>query len=129
MTSEKFFGDSFPDKPFKSLTILGGGVIAAEFAHFFSSLGTKVTIVQRNPRLLPNFDDDIVVQLLEEYENKNIDVYLDSNMIEVKQINNQVEMIIENDSTGEKTNIVSEQLFVAIGLVTNSATLQVEKLV
>jgi len=76
---------------------------------------------------LPNFDDDIVVQLLEEYENKNIDVYLDSNMIEVKQINNQVEMIIENDSTGEKTNIVSEQLFVAIGLVTNSATLQVEK--
>ncbi|NLJ94208.1 MAG: NAD(P)/FAD-dependent oxidoreductase, partial [Clostridiaceae bacterium] len=36
LTSEKFFGDSFPDKPFKSLTILGGGVIAAEFAHFFS---------------------------------------------------------------------------------------------
>ncbi len=42
-----------------SLAILGGGYIAAEFAHFFSAMGTQVTIVGRNPRFLPREDPEI----------------------------------------------------------------------
>ncbi|MGI0055597.1 MAG: dihydrolipoyl dehydrogenase [Thermoplasmata archaeon] len=41
------------------LTILGGGYIAAEFAHFFAAIGTHVTIVGRNPRFLPREDPEI----------------------------------------------------------------------
>ncbi|HMF34197.1 MAG TPA: FAD-dependent oxidoreductase, partial [Candidatus Lokiarchaeia archaeon] len=36
ITNETFFGDKFPDQPYESLIIVGGGVIAAEFAHMFS---------------------------------------------------------------------------------------------
>lgn len=41
------------------LAIFGGGYIAAEFAHFFSAIGTKVTVVGRNPRLLPLEDPEV----------------------------------------------------------------------
>jgi dihydrolipoamide dehydrogenase len=44
ITSESFFGQKFPDEPWKSLVIIGGGIIAAEFAHIFSALGTEVNI-------------------------------------------------------------------------------------
>ena len=40
-------------EPPESLVIVGGGYIAAEFAHFFSAIGTQVVILGRNPRLLP----------------------------------------------------------------------------
>ncbi|MHA1527357.1 MAG: FAD-dependent oxidoreductase, partial [Promethearchaeota archaeon] len=50
ITTETFFGPKFPKKPWKSLIIIGGGVIAAEFAHVFSAFGTEVTIVEMMPR-------------------------------------------------------------------------------
>ncbi len=46
VTSELFFGEKYPKTPWKSLVIVGGGAIGAEFAHIFSAMGTKVTIVE-----------------------------------------------------------------------------------
>ena len=43
----------------QSLIILGGGYIGCEYGHFFSAMGTEVTILGRNPRLLPNEDPEI----------------------------------------------------------------------
>ena len=43
----------------KSMIIIGGGYIAAEYGHFFSAVGTKVTIVGRNERLVPNEEPEI----------------------------------------------------------------------
>ncbi|HPA60935.1 MAG TPA: FAD-dependent oxidoreductase, partial [Clostridia bacterium] len=43
LTSESFFSDRFPDKPFESLLIIGGGATALEFAHIFSAFATRVT--------------------------------------------------------------------------------------
>ena len=42
-----------------SMLIMGGGYIAAEFAHIFSAYGTAVTVVNRSARLLRKEDDDI----------------------------------------------------------------------
>ena len=46
------------EKP-DSLIIIGGGYIAAEFAHFYSAMGTKVTILQRSNRLVPSEEPEI----------------------------------------------------------------------
>ena len=43
----------------KELVIIGGGYIACELAHFFGSMGSKVTILQRNVRLLPDEDEEV----------------------------------------------------------------------
>jgi dihydrolipoamide dehydrogenase len=42
-----------------SLVIVGGGYIAAEFGHFFSAMGTQVTILGRNPRFLPDEEPEV----------------------------------------------------------------------
>ncbi len=44
----------------ESLVIIGGGYVGCEFAGIFSALGTKVTILEALPRILPNVDEDIV---------------------------------------------------------------------
>ncbi len=41
------------------IIIIGGGYIAAEYAHFFASMGVKVTLLQRNPRLVPEEEPEI----------------------------------------------------------------------
>src|SRR5260370_32951942 len=43
----------------ESIAIIGGGYIAAEFGHFFSSMGSKVTIVGRNPQFLPEEEPEV----------------------------------------------------------------------
>ena len=49
---------NLPEQP-KTITILGGGVIAVEFATLFNSLGTKVTIIQRSDAILKMVDEDV----------------------------------------------------------------------
>ena len=56
LTSDTVFG--LTERP-EQLAILGGGYIAAEFAHFFAAMGTAVTVVGRNPRFLPQEDPEI----------------------------------------------------------------------
>ncbi len=127
ITSETFFGEKLPEKPYESLAILGGGVIAAEFANFFANLGTKVTIIQHNPRLLPTFDDDVVQVLKDEFKAEHIELYLATEMLEIEQGEKLLNMKVENIKTGEQTMLHAEKLMIAIGLESNSKNLQVEK--
>ena len=70
VTSESLFGDKYPQKPYKSLIIVGGGPIGCEFGHVFNAAGTKVTIVQHNVRLLPKDDEDVSAFLLTQFKNR-----------------------------------------------------------
>ncbi len=49
----------------RRMTIVGGGFVAAEFAHVFSALGTEVTQLERGPRLLRHQDEDVAVRFTE----------------------------------------------------------------
>lgn len=127
ITSESFFGERFPEKPYDRLAILGGGVISSEFAHFFANLGTKVSIIQHNARLLPTFDADIVDVLVEEFQHENIDLYLAHEMTEIEKENGEIKITLEDMNSKETKIILADQILVAIGLSSNSDSLQVEK--
>ncbi|PFV83735.1 dihydrolipoyl dehydrogenase [Bacillus sp. AFS059628] len=62
----------------KSLLIVGGGVIGCEFASIYSRLGTKVTIVEMAPQLLPGEDGDIAQILKEKLENDNVEIFTEA---------------------------------------------------
>lgn len=47
----------------RALVIIGGGVISVEFATVYSALGSKVTILEAMPRLVPNMDKEIAQNL------------------------------------------------------------------
>ncbi|GAG67510.1 unnamed protein product, partial [marine sediment metagenome] len=77
-----FFGDKFPKKPWESLIIIGGGVIAAEFAHIFSAFGTQVTIVEMLPQLVMTEEPEIS-EFLERNFKKHMTVLVNHKAIKV----------------------------------------------
>lgn len=63
------------EKP-ESLVIIGGGVIGMEFASFFNSIGTKVTVVEMLPKILGPMDDEISAMLQTQYAKKGVEFHL-----------------------------------------------------
>ncbi len=127
LTSETFFQKSFPKKPYQSLTIIGGGVIATEFAHLFANYGTKVNIVQRNVRLVPKLDHELSATLLKHFEDRGINCFLNQNSLQVEQDNLGIHLTIEDKSTKNKQTLTSEALLIAPGVVSNADLLQLDK--
>lgn len=92
-----------------SLVIIGGGVIGMEFASFYNSLGTKVTIVEMLPEILGGLDAEISAMLREIYIKKGVDFKL---MAKVVQVNgNQV--VYEKD--GQTETIEGDKILVSVG--------------
>src|SRR5579859_6998565 len=82
-TSERFLElDTLP----KRLALIGGGYIAAEFSHIAARAGAFVTILQRGPRLLPQFDPDLVEWLTEKFRDIGIDVRTGAAVTAVEQL-------------------------------------------
>ena len=125
ITNENFFGDRFPKKPWKSLIIIGGGVIAAEFAHIFSAMGTDVTIVEMLPRLVVTEEPEIS-QLLEKNFRKNMNVLLNEKAIKVYKKKKQKALLVKNVKTGNEKEIIAEEIFIAAGRRSNADILKVE---
>ena len=126
ITNKSFFGEKFPKKPWKSLIIIGGGVIAAEFAHIFSALGTEVTIIEMLPRLVATEEPEIS-ELLEKNFKKYMNVYVNYRAIKVKQKKNMKVVIAQNMKNGENIEITSEEILLAAGRRSNTDLLKVEK--
>src|SRR5262245_46341731 len=60
-----------PERP-KSMTIIGAGAIGLEFAYFYATFGTEVTVIEYLDRLLPTGDDDISAALARAFKKQGI---------------------------------------------------------
>ncbi len=125
ITNENFFGDRFPKKPWKSLIIIGGGVIAAEFAHIFSAMGTEVIIVEMLPRLTVTEEPEIS-ELLEKSFNNHMKVLLNEKAIKAYMNKNQKVILVKNMKTGVEKEIIAEEILIAAGRRSNADLLKVE---
>jgi len=109
----------------KILTILGGGYISCELAHFFGALGTKINIVQRRDVLLSNEDEEISTKFTKVFS-KKYDVYTGYQTCHVQK-KNSIFHVITNDSSGKSVDLESDHLLVATGRVPNTDTLDLQK--
>ena len=108
------------------LTIIGGGYIAAELGHFFGSLGTKINIIQRRKRLIPNEDEEISQRFTEIFSDK-YNVYL-RYLPELVTNNNGLFIVnAKSSDTNKHLEIASDQLLIATGREPNSDTLDLSK--
>lgn len=64
-------------EPIKSLIVIGGGVIGTEFASFYNSIGTKVTVIEMLPEILGNMDKELSKMLRDTLSKKGIDFHID----------------------------------------------------
>jgi mycothione reductase len=117
----------------KTLTIIGGGYIACELAHFFGALGTKINIIQRNNFLLPNEDIDVSRKFTKIFSKKyNLYLGYTTEMVRYNYDNTSHETkkmfdVIIKDKFGESLEIESEQLLIATGRIPNLDLLNIEK--
>jgi len=93
----------------ESLVVIGGGVIGMEFASFFNSLGTKVTIVEMMDEILTGMDCEMSKMLREMYAKKGITFNLASKVTEVK--GNEVIFIKD----GKTESVTGEKILVSVG--------------
>ncbi len=82
---------SLKEQP-KTLTILGGGVIAVEFATLYNSLGTKVTLLQRSDTILKNLDKDVRTTIQRHLKKEGVEIITNVkiNSIEGHVVNYQI---------------------------------------
>ena len=126
ITNRSFFGDKFPKQPWKSLIIIGGGVIAAEFAHIFSALGTEVTIIEMLPRLITTEEPEIS-RFIEQNFKKFMTVYTNHKAIKAREKKKLKTIIAQNMDNGEEIEVSAEEILIATGRRSNADLLKVEK--
>ncbi|WP_185861980.1 dihydrolipoyl dehydrogenase [Blattabacterium cuenoti] len=101
----------------KRIIIIGSGSIGLEFAYFYHSMGTKVTIIEICPKLFPNGDDEISDYLKYSFEKMGIKSYTSSSIKKINHNNGIITMDVKT-SIG---NIILETDIVlyAIGIIPN----------
>jgi mycothione reductase len=100
----------------ESLIILGGGYIAAEYAHFFSSMGTAVTVVGRNPRFLPQEDPEISAVVARSL-GRRVRLLLGRQPRKISRKNGSNRKVVQLEvGTGsEEEELETEEILVAVG--------------
>jgi dihydrolipoamide dehydrogenase len=101
----------------KSIVIVGGGAIGVEFAYFYNTIGTQVTLVEAMPRLLPLEDEDISKQLMRSLISAGIQTYTNTVVTGVSKQNNACEVQLSNQL--EQNKVVCELVLSAAGIVSN----------
>ena len=108
----------------KELVIVGSGAIGIEFAYFFNSMGTKVTIIEYLDRILPNEDEEISSFLEKNFKKNGINILTSTKVLNVIDKNKDVTVEIENKN-GKKTLTVNKVLS-AIGIKSNIENIGIE---
>ncbi|SDL71911.1 dihydrolipoyl dehydrogenase [Siphonobacter aquaeclarae] len=112
------------EKQPKSLLVIGSGAIGVEFAYVYASMGTKVTIVEFMPRVVPVEDEDISKELAKQYKKLGIDIYTDSAVESVDTSGEGCKVKVKTPD-GEKTFEVDVVLSAA-GVVANIENIGLE---
>ncbi len=113
-------------QPPRSIIILGGGYIGAEYGHFFSGIGVKTTLIQR-PQTLLKTEEPEVSDLLKLELQKRIDIYTGHEAVEVKQEADQKVVVAKNLADGSQKEFRADALMVATGRAPNSDLLKPER--
>ena len=100
------------------LLILGGGSVGVEFAQMFRRFGSRVTVVQRGPRLLGREDADVAAAVHELLVEDGIDVLLDTSALHVAQANGTVDLTVQTPPA-ERT-LTGSHLLLAAGRTPNT---------
>ena len=107
--------DELPER----LLIIGGGFVAAEFAHVFGSFGSRVTLVNRSGALLRREDQDVSSRFTE-LAQRHWDVRLNSEVRKLEQYDGGLRAFLDQD--GSESTLEFDTLLIATGRAANTAT-------
>jgi mycothione reductase len=111
----------------KSIIIVGGGYIAAEYSHFLSSMGAKVTIIGRNPQFIPEEEPEVSA-LAQRELGKHVTIYVNHEVRETKVTSKGKKSVVAvNRKNGKTLEVTADELLIATGRASLSDVLHPEK--
>ncbi len=115
---------NLPDIP-RTLTVVGGGAIGLEYCSTFAALGSRVTLVDRNPRLLQFADDEVVDTLVYHLRQNGVTLRLNENVNDIEYVRDhrgdRVRVLLESGK-----QIISDAVMYCVGRTGNTAALNLE---
>ena len=108
-----------------SAVVLGGGPVALEMAHYLESLGTKVTILQRNTQLLTGSDRDVADALAEAFRKRGMEVLCGTRLLRIEKTEDHFSVFFEHGN-GEQ-RIEADLVLNALGRRPHLSGLGLEK--
>src|SRR5688500_51268 len=114
---------SLPKQP-KSMVVIGSGAIGTEFSYFYNSLGTKVTMVEFLPNVLPLEDEEVSKSMEKILKKQGIDILVDSSVEKVDTSGSSCKVLIKTKK-GDQT-IECDVVLSAAGIVANVENLGLE---
>ena len=114
------------DKQPNEMIIVGSGAIGIEFAYFYNSMGTKVTLVEYAENIAPNEDKDISKELEKILKKSGINILCSSKVINSKINGKKVDVTIENKK--ETLTISGDIVLSAVGIKSNIEGIGIEEL-
>ena len=105
----------------KSLIIIGAGAIGVEFAHFYNTFGTEVTLIEALPNILPSEDIDISKELQKIFSKRKMNI-LTNVMVDKIEKNNMAQVYLNNGDV-----IEAEKVLIAVGVQGNIENIGLEE--
>jgi dihydrolipoamide dehydrogenase len=110
----------------ESLIIVGGGYVGLEYAHFFSAVGTRVSLLHRHADFL-SFAEPEISDILKKEMDKYLDLHPDKQIVRVRQTGSIVTATVRDIPTGFEKEVSAQRLFLAAGRRSNADLLDLEK--
>ena len=114
-----------PKQP-ESMIIMGSGAIGVEFAYFYATLGTKVTLVEFMDRILPVEDAEVSALMAKTFSRKGIDIRTSTKVTKAEKLPSGIRATIEGPKGTE--TLEAEILLSAVGVVSNLEHIGLEQL-
>ncbi len=111
----------------RTMVVVGAGAVGVEFASIYSSFGTKVTLVEALPNVVPLEDEEVSKELKRVFTRKGIEVHTRARLEGAKVLESGVEVTFQTDK-GETKKLVVDKLLMATGRVPNTTNIGLEKL-
>jgi dihydrolipoamide dehydrogenase len=115
---------TLPAQP-SSLVVVGSGAIGSEFASFYQSIGTEVTLVEFLPRIVPNEDEEVSKQLERSFKKLKMKIMTDSSVESVDTSGGKCKVNIKTPKGMEV--VEADIVFSAVGVTTNLEGIGLEK--
>lgn len=114
------------DKQPESMVVVGSGAIGSEFAYFYQSIGTKVTLVEFMPTLVPNEDEEVAKQLGRNFKKMKMKVMVSSSVESVDTSGDKCKVTIKTKK-GEEI-IEADVVLSAVGIAPNTEGIGLEEM-
>jgi len=103
----------------KSLVIIGGGAIALELGQMYQRLGTRVTVLEHGPRVLPGLETEPALALQQALMSEGMEIMLDVAICSVRKVADQA--MVDFEVNGRRQEVAAERLLLAVGTAPASA--------